>query len=388
MTTTQRTVICLMKSAITGQPVALPEGRNMRDTMIMATDQGVMALGLTGALNCGYPVTGKLMQYYMEYYCCETVHSELQLNHIQMICDAFEENGIDYMPLKGTLLKMMYPTHELRKMSDADILIRQEQYPQIPEIMTKLGFEKTGESDHEHIWENAHLKVELHKRLIPSYNQDYYSYFGEGWDLAKVQTGHRFSMIQEDAFIYNFVHFAKHYRDGEGNCRFVVDLWVHLRNCPDMDMAYIRSRMEQMKMVRFYDCITAVIKAWFEDGSWDERTERITDVLFIRDMQQRERNHSVAQDARNALPVSKSRRKRFLQKVFPDRQHMDWSYPQWKNVPLVIAWVLRWFRLLFSKKTGNKRLNGERITDQEVENYRKDLEYVGLEFSNGVALPD
>ena len=35
-----------------------------------------------------------------------------------------EENGIDYLPLKGYNLKKLYPKPELRTMGDADVLIR------------------------------------------------------------------------------------------------------------------------------------------------------------------------------------------------------------------------------------------------------------------------
>ena len=35
-----------------------------------------------------------------------------------------DENGIDYMPLKGACLKLIYPQPELRLMGDADILIK------------------------------------------------------------------------------------------------------------------------------------------------------------------------------------------------------------------------------------------------------------------------
>ena len=119
------------------------------------------------------------------------------------------------MLLKGTLLKEMYPKKELRAMGDADILIKTEQYDKIKPIMQGLGFEERTESDHELIWRKPQLLLELHKKLIPSYNKDYYAYFGDGWQLGKPNSNfpHRFEMSDEDQMIYLFTHFAKHYRD-------------------------------------------------------------------------------------------------------------------------------------------------------------------------------
>ncbi len=392
MTTTVQAAITLIKSAITGRAMVLPEGYSMQQAQHLLQEQGLLPIGYVGAVNCGYPAEDEIMLFLVDYYCMEAVKSEQQMERIRLVCEAFEENGIDYMPVKGAIIKTMYPSHELRGMSDADILIREEQYSRIHPVMEKLGFREAGESDHEHIWETEYLKVELHKRLMPTYHKDYYSYFGEGWDLAKVQNGHRWAMTEEDAFIYNFIHFAKHYRDAEGSSRFIVDLWVHKQCRPDMDMTYIRRKMADMKMETFFDNILRVMEAWFEDGAWDEVTERITQVLFNIDAQERKTANTVAKSVHMAHDYGDSRkaeRAGTIRKIFPDRDHINWSYPQWKKVPLPIAWVLRWFYLLFFRRKAIKKKSQQpHVTAEQRENYRKDLEYVGLEFSDGVALPD
>lgn len=387
MTAEQKIAIQLLKSAITGEPEVLPNPPHMHAVQTLLTHQGVPTMGYIGAVNSHYHTEGAMMLELLDMYCCATLQSEQQLHQIDRICNAFEENGFDYMPVKGTIMKHLYPTPELRGMSDADILIHEEQYPQIRTVMTELGFTEAGESDHEHIWVHEHLKVELHKRLMPTYNKDYYSYFGVGWDLAKVQNGHRWAMTHEDAFIYDFIHFAKHYRDSESNCRFVVDLWVHLRTYPDMDMDYIRGEMTKMHMVAFYDNIMNLIKAWFYDGPWDEKTERITEVLFT-DAEQKKEGNLVAKTVRTEQNTGNAKH-RHIEVIFPDKDHMNWSYPKWKKVPLPIAWVLRWFDLLLFRRNAIKNKASEnKVTKAEMEHYRKDLEYVGLEFSDGIVLPD
>lgn len=83
-------------------------------------------------------------------------------------------------------------------MGDANILIRVEQYDKMVPIMESVGFTAVLESDHEPIWKFVAFYLELHKCLIPTYNKDYYAYFGNGWKLTKVrQSGHN-SMMAED----------------------------------------------------------------------------------------------------------------------------------------------------------------------------------------------
>lgn len=385
--------LVLIKSAITGEPGKISENFDLTSTLKLMSRQSVLSMGYLGALNCGISPDAPAMVRILDYYCLDVITSERQLHHIDRIFNAFEENGIEYMPVKGTLLKHLYPNHEMRRMSDADILIREEMYPQIVPVMQKLDFQEAGESDHEHIWANEHLKVELHKHLMPRYNKDLYSYFGIGWDLAKIQKGCRWEMTQEDAFVYNFIHFAKHYRDCDVHCRFVVDLWVYLRTYPQMDMQYIRQKMKNMQMEAFYDNIMHLLDCWFADVQWDDRTELITQVLFNVNPEERKHLYKVAKRTQLAVETGSAKeaeKQNRWNRIFPDREHMDWSYPQWKQKPLALAWCLRWADLLLHRRnTVKKQMDGvNRVSAKEIENYRQDLEYVGLQFSDNVALPD
>ena len=74
--------------------------------------------------------------------------------------------------------------------------------------MVDLGFVQGSESDHEYVWKSKSLLLELHKCLIPSYNKDYYAYFGDGWGKAVLCEGskYRYEMSKEDQFVYLFCH--------------------------------------------------------------------------------------------------------------------------------------------------------------------------------------
>lgn len=391
MNVTQQSVLLLIKSAVTGQPEKLPENMDFQSVVNLMETQGLTALCYLGALNCGISEEDPIMEYLQDMYCVALISSERQIELIQNISQAFEENGIDHMPVKGTLMKALYPDHAMRYMCDADILIKEEQYPEISPIMESLGFREKGESDHEHIWKHPFLMVELHKHLIPSYNKDYYSYFGVGWDLAKIQNGHRWSMTREDAFIYDTIHFAKHYRDASANSHFIIDLWICLRTYPDMDHAYIRQQLGRLKMEAFYDNIIRVTKAWFESGSWDDVVERMSEILLAEDKKQQKQRREVAGDTRAVQAegsAKKARIKHIWRRIFLTREQMDWSRPQFKHLPLPIAWVARWCSDIPKWGKAIREEKNKSISVDAVENYRKDLEYVGLQFSDNVALPD
>ena len=211
-------------------------------------------------------VPSEHMQSFRNYYMNYVQQALMLSGERNAIFDELIENKIRYMPLKGSVLKLLYPKPEMRTMSDIDILIRTEQYAKIKKIMRALGYREGTESDHELHWSKLDVHIELHKCLIPSYNEDYYVYFGDGWQRARLCAAgsSRYQMTPEDEFIYLFCHFAKHYRDGGIGIKHLADLWVYRRHYPNLDEAYLRAELEKLSLAVFYDNITATCAFWFE----------------------------------------------------------------------------------------------------------------------------
>ena len=59
---------------------------------------------------------------------------------VEQILKTFEENHIACMPLKGYLVKYLYPQPDMRLMADVDILIKDEQAEQVKKLMMDFGF--------------------------------------------------------------------------------------------------------------------------------------------------------------------------------------------------------------------------------------------------------
>ena len=165
MNTKYQGLFTLIKSALTGQKLELPEGFTLEQADGLIRKQSLIPLIYPGALNCGLDPKSERMQYYQMQYFRHLVISERQLAAVKTLCATFEENGIDYMLLKGCNMKKRYPKPEMRGMGDADVLIRVEQYDQIKPLMAQLQYKNTKESIYDHVWERPELYLELHKRL-------------------------------------------------------------------------------------------------------------------------------------------------------------------------------------------------------------------------------
>ena len=177
-------VISLVKSALSGEKVSLPETFDWERALHLAKKHQIVPMLCYGVQNSELSAPAEVMMKLEIETVKNLVVSENQLRAINKIYNAFDKNEIHYMPLKGSLLKFVYPTPELRPMGDADILIKIEQYEKIRKIMLDLGYAEGEECDPEYIWyKEGTLHLELHKSLVSPKNKDFYGYYGDGYQI-------------------------------------------------------------------------------------------------------------------------------------------------------------------------------------------------------------
>ena len=385
-------IVTLLRSALKDEILKLPEDFDWDSGAKTLYEHHLVTLAVRGASRCGVPRTHPSVRNLMALFCENVATSRLQMQQLDAVYELFQEHGIEYMPVKGAVLKPLYPQAELRVMGDADILIRQEQYPKIRELLLSLGMRQDIESDHEYIWCSNNLKLELHKRLIPSYNKDYYAYYGTGWKLAR-RSGNSsaYSLSPEDHFIYLLVHFAKHYRDGSISAKNICDFWVYRKAFPDMDENYICTELEKLKLLAFYRHILELLDTWFEGAPATKAVEILTETAFRGGIEtQLEANQivSVIKLRKEAVSLSGSKYRVFWRKVFPPVSAIAHRYPVLLKAPalLPVIWVVRAFEILFLH--ADRRRNGMEMSRKlmdidtgEITAYEEKLRSVGLDFN-------
>ena len=379
-------IILLIKSAITGECYTLPEDFSWESAEALIKKNNAFQICFAGAINCGIAEQLPNFEQMQEDYCIYYMGSQRQLEQADRVFQALGEKGLDYLPIKGCLTKMLYPSHEMRPMGDADVLIHQEQYPKIREVMMELGFQEIPDcSDFDYTWEHPDLKIELHKYLFSPEFSDYFRYFDSIWSRAKEGNHCRWELSIEDTFIYDFTHFAKHFRYGGIGCNHAVDLWVYRRAYPNMDEKYIRQEMEALGMAEFYENICQLLCAWFEDGLWNETTQLLTNLLFGGKWGSSE-NFRIAQTVKimqeENTDVKSSRMRHILHLIFPSKKNISLSYPKLTKWPLPFAWIARWiFILLFKRKNIQSQSEKLKHSDEQVLRRKEELESVGIKFS-------
>lgn len=381
----QKDVITLIHSAVTGEARPLSADFDLEKVTPYIKKHHILPLVYEGARICG--VESPAMMRLFTGYCKAMQISEGQMRELDKILQAFEKADIDYMPLKGCRMKHLYPKQELRMMGDADVLIRLEQYDRIAPIMEQLGFDAIDETDHELIWNNHSLQVELHKRMVPSHNKDYFAYYGDGWQLAKVHDGHYFRMTPEDEWIYQLTHFAKHFRDGGIGCRHVLDLWMYYKENPGMNEKYIEGELRSLDLLEFYWNVCRLTRFWFEDGPEDDVVLLMSDYIMasgswghleerVRSITIREKKHSAV--AFNVKLVY------IWQLLFPPASMLRRKYTILQKAPwmLPVVWLIRpFYKVLFERKSLDKRKKEMNVLDKNsVNQHHEMLKAMGIDY--------
>ncbi|MBR5569914.1 MAG: nucleotidyltransferase family protein [Oscillospiraceae bacterium] len=388
--TLRQGVLALIHSAVSGEAKTLPEGFDLEAAIPLIQKHKINNLIYYGAKNCGIDASSPVMKNLFLVTYQAMCADERQREQLSKLFAAFDANGIEYMPVKGVLLKALYPKPDMRIMGDADILIRLEQYEKIRPIMESLGYTEKLESDHELIWTHPSLYLELHKRLIPSYNYDYAAYYGDGWQLGHPSTENpcRYEMTDEDQMIYLFTHFAKHYRDGGIGIRHLLDLYLYRKAKPNMDIAYLERELKKLQLDVFHAHIVKTMDVWFDGASADEMTDTITDFLFGSGSFGAKVTQRVARGVRNKSKNgggAKQVRARFwLRVIFLPYGQMCTKYPVLKKLPILlpVMWVVRWFQTLLKGKPAidEQRNRAHLLTEDKLDAWESQMHAVGLGF--------
>ncbi len=377
-------IITLLSNALTENGRALPADF---DWEALSSDlpqyKNLRGLLIRGATLAGVPRSHPVVKEMMIGFLEDIRRSRNQMQQLQAVYDAFDAQGVDYMPVKGAVLKKLYPQPEMRMMEDADILIRTEQIPIIGEIMRGMGMEERRGDKNEYVWNHPKLLLELHKSLVSSDFGEFSEYLKNSWDHAeKEPTGNAYRMHREKHFVFLVIHFAKHYMRGNISPKDICDFWVFRNAYPDLEEAYIEAEVQKLGLTEFYHNILEILNNWFCGGAATPAVQIMTKDIFqhgVADDETVRWGHAILsrQDTPGALGKSKFRF--VMTRIFPPLATMQYRYPillrkAWLTP---VFWFVRWFELIFLQKRLDQAAH-VLLKDDALQDYADHLHAVGL----------
>ena len=174
-----------------------------------------------------------------------------------------------YMPLKGAILKDLYPRQEMRQMADNDILFDATYEAAVKDYFVKEGYEviSYAKGNHDVYEKEPVYNFEMHTSLFgETHNEIWAEYYKDIQSKLNKSDNHfQYSFTDEDFYIYFIVHAFKHF-DGCGTgIRYFVDSYVY-QNAKNLDWGYIEEELEKLGVLAFEKTFRSVSMKIFGKG--------------------------------------------------------------------------------------------------------------------------
>ncbi len=313
-------------------------------------------------------------QYASEYnrlYKTGLIREATQEIETQDISEELCSRGIKHMLLKGSVMKYLYPSPDLRSMCDVDILYDTAHKAELEEIMTERGYTLADTSGTDKVnlsyIKKPFMNIEFHgvlmDRNVPLYN----AYFGNNFEHTVADGDFKAKYSDEDFFVFMAAHLAKHYFNGGTGLRSLADIWLYLRKKSELDMDKVRAKLKEIELDEFIDIMIGVNGVLFEGKEPMALQSEVIDYIF----------HSGTygtQAHKSTDNMEGSGKFTFLlRRLFPDKDFMAINYPAVGKCALLLPlfWVIRLFRVLFKKEYKNSDVSMVMTLDSSQLDARK-----------------
>ncbi len=266
--------------------------------------------------------------------------------------EALEKAGISYMPMKGMILRPLYPAPEMRISSDVDVFYDKKERQRMAEIMAALGYSCCGSDANHEEYLRGPVLIEMHHNLMVHY-KTIDTYYQNIWDRLLPDGPHRYKMSDEDFYIYQTIHTVKHFTEGGTGIRSVLDVFVYLQAKPELDMGYIERELASIGLLDFHRTYLTLARVYFGGEECPDTLRDVSDYV-LGSGTYGDYTHSVANKA-----TAKGGKWRFyISRAFPRYGLMAEKYPSLRRFPpaLPFYWLGRLLSVFFGRRDEVRRV--------------------------------
>ncbi len=304
----------------------------------------------------------------------------------------FENEGIDYLLLKGREIARLYPSEDMRQSSDFDIYIGKAMPQKAKEIMLKLGYDILAYSDenddHDEYVIDKCVMVELHRVLIQS-NNPWQEECNKMTDRLNVKSGtkHCMELSLEDFYAYNLAHTAKHMKLSGIGIRAFLDQWLVYRHYKDkINTEKLNEILIKCNLYEFNQNALELCAYWFEGKSDVGHTiKQMADYVAKSGWVGTHEMTMATEVAQNAgITTSKSvaKIKKYVEILSAPYEQMVFRYPILKKH----RWLTFFCRIHRAIRAVFKRRDLIKNISNDVENANMDMGKQIVEFKKSIGL--
>ncbi len=336
------------------------------DLLVLARKHQVAHIVASALLNNGYLENSpQQSEFFNEIY--TAVYAQEKMNEVfKEVCSAFETAEIPYIPLKGAVVRKLYPQPWMRTSCDIDILVKENDVNRAEKaIMSLDGYKKTGESKHDVIYKSENgIVLELHYKLLGNKKSPLYiKELSKVWETAKPdpENKYRFDLSDDIFYYYHIMHMAKHFRIGGCGMRPFIDLWLIEKT--NRDFSEAKRMLKKGNIGVFADNAVKLSKVWFSNEEHSALTVKMQDFIIEAGSFGSHKTRLISNSQRSGGKL-----KFIFSRIFVPYRYLKRDYPILEKFPILTPWceICRLFSFLFGKK--------KKFKDKYIENLNNEAE--------------
>lgn len=327
-------------------------------------------------------VPAEIMEKFKNAYQMQIVIEATQAVALEELEQLFENAHIRHIPLKGSIIKNIYPMPDYRKSSDIDILVHADDIDRVDAVMKESGYEidKMDEYElHEGYRKPPFILVEIHDRLLEKNNRSY-GLFADIWkseDLVRTH-GTTYAMSKELFYVFSVAHCCKHVKNGGAGIKFITDIYLMQTVWQEeFNKDKLKALLSQARLSEFEGWLRSICSHWFDGIEPNDR-----DVLQLEKFILSGGSFGSLEQAKalkkSAMAISRTERFKYkLRKtfsgVFVKYESMRAEYPILikHKFLLPVMWVIRIVKILKNRELAKEKLHSAYSVN---ENQAKELQ--------------
>lgn len=302
---------------------------------------------------------------------------EFVLSEIKRI---FTDGKIDFIALKGSVIRFLYNESFMRTSRDIDVLIKECDLKKACSILLENGFVQKSDNDYHDIsfyFSSVHLELHFNiKENIQSVDK----ILSNAWEYTEKIGEYEYAETKDFFVFHHMAHMLYHVYNGGCGVKPFVDLYI-LKCNGYCDGSLLNVLLSESGLLTFYNKCLELSEVWFGGRAHDNFTETFEKYILFGGAFGVKENADAVKNAK-----SKNRFTAVLRYLFPSYYNMTALYPFLnKNklcaVLLPFCYIHRLLKGVFKKrKKGISNVKG--ISSGNSENTAKTAELLkelGLE---------
>lgn len=263
----------------------------------------------------------------------------------QKLYHLLEKEEISFLPLKGAVIRELYPEPWQRTSCDVDILVKREDVSRAMALLEAEGWRRWEQSSNEITFLSPGKTVlELHFSLMEDHViLPVKELLADVWQYALPVEGKKYQMALPDNWFYccHLAHMAKHILYGGCGVRTFLDLWILRKKTPRLELPE-GSGLEELGAAA-----NRLAQIWFDREPMDEMSEKLQDFIL---------SGGAFGNLKNQVDMQRQQKggkgKYLWRRIFPRAAEMRNLFPVLQKHAYLIPlfYIVRWLRLLFGGK--------------------------------------